>query len=127
MRTSKKKKKNTLKIKFYFFVSISALILLLSMDMYQKFKIDLVMKDLHQLEERKKQLMSETELLRSQVDRLKNIDRISKIAKEKLNLINNTDEAAVIQIDDLDKVDDLKVKFANRRSKEQKYNLAGVQ
>jgi cell division protein FtsL len=127
MRTSKKKKKNTLKIKFYFFVSISALILLLSMDMYQKFKIDLIMKDLHQLEERKKQLMSETELLRSQVDRLKNIDRISKIAKEKLNLINNTDEAAVIQIDDLDKVDDLKVKFANRRSKEQKYNLAGVQ
>lgn len=126
MRKSKKKNK-TLKIKFYFFVSISALILLLSMDMYQKFKIDLVMKDLHQLEERKKQLLSETELLRSQVDRLKNIDRISKIAKEKLNLINNTDEAAVIQIDDLDEVNELKVKFANRRSKEQKYNLAGVQ
>ncbi|MEJ2543025.1 MAG: hypothetical protein P8Y99_03065 [Calditrichaceae bacterium] len=125
MRKSKKKNK-TLKIKFYFFVTISALILLLSIDMYQKFKIDLIMKDLHQLEERKKQLMSETELLRSQVDRLKNIDRISKIAKDKLNLINNTDEAAVIQIDDLDEVDELKVKFANRRSKEQKYNLAGV-
>ncbi|HEM48632.1 MAG TPA: hypothetical protein ENO27_00340 [Caldithrix sp.] len=125
MKTSKKKNK-TLKIKFYFFVAISTLILLLSMDMYQKFKIDLIMKDLHQLEERKKQLISETELLRSQVDRLKNIDRISKIAGEKLNLINNADDAVVIQINDLDEVDDLKIKFANRRNKEQKYNLAGV-
>ena len=122
----KAKKNKTLKIKFYFFVSISAIILLLSIDMYQKFKIDLIMKDLHQLEERKKQLISETELLRSEVDRLKNIDRISKIAKEKLNLVNNSDEAVVIQIDDLDKLDELKTKFANRRNKEQKYNLAGV-
>jgi cell division protein FtsL len=125
MRKTTKKNK-TLKIKFYFFVSISAIILLLSMDMYQKFKIDLIMKDLHQLEERKKQLISETELLRSEVDRLKNIDRISKIAKEKLNLVNNSDEAVVIQIDDLDELDELKTKFANRRNKEQKYNLAGV-
>ena len=125
MRKTTKKNK-TLKIKFYFFVSISAIILLLSMDMYQKFKIDLIMKDLHQLEERKKQLISETELLRSEVDRLKNIDRISKIAKEKLNLVNNSDEAVVIQIEDLDELDELKTKFANRRNKEQKYNLAGV-
>ena len=113
MRKTTKKNK-TLKIKFYFFVSISAIILLLSMDMYQKFKIDLIMKDLHQLEERKKQLISETELLRSEVDRLKNIDRISKIAKEKLNLVNNSDEAVVIQIEDLDELDELKTKFANR-------------
>ncbi len=125
MKTTKKKNK-TLKIKFYFFVSISAVILLLSMDMYQKFKIDLIMKDLHQLEERKKQLISETELLRSQVDRLRNIDRISNIAREKLNLINNADDAVVIQIDNLDEVDELKTKFANRRNKEHKYNLAGV-
>lgn len=125
MRKTTKKNK-TLKIKFYFFVSISAIILLLSMDMYQKFKIDLIMKDLHQLEERKKQLISETELLRSEVDRLKNIDRISKIAKEKLNLVNNSDEAVVIQINDLEELDELKTKFANRRNKEKKYNLAGV-
>ena len=125
MKTTKKKNK-TLKIKFYFFVSISAVILLLSLDMYQKFKIDLIMKDLHQLEERKKQLISETELLRSQVDRLRNIDRISNIAREKLNLINNADDAVVIQIDNLDEVDELKTKFANRRNKEHKYNLAGV-
>ena len=84
------------------------------------------MKDLHQLEERKKQLISETELLRSQVDRLRNIDRISNIAREKLNLINNADDAVVIQIDNLDEVDELKTKFANRRNKEHKYNLAGV-
>jgi len=121
-----KKKNRTLKIKLYFFVSISAVILLLSMDMYQKFKIDLIMKDLHQLEERKKQLLSETELLRSQVDRLRNIDRISGIAQEKLNLINNTDETIVIQIDGLDELDELKTKFANRRNKDQKYNMAGV-
>ncbi len=120
------KKNKALKIKFYFFVSISAVILLLSMDMYQKFKIDLVMKDLHQLEERKKQLISETELLRSEVDRLKNIDRISKIAKEKLNLVNNSDKAVVIKINDLNELDKLKAKFANRRNKEKKYNLAGV-
>ncbi|MEJ2053893.1 MAG: hypothetical protein P8X42_08245 [Calditrichaceae bacterium] len=125
MRKTKKKNK-TLRMKLYFFLSISAILLLLSMDMYQKFKIDLIMKDLHGLEERKKQLMSETELLRSQVDRLRNIDRISGIAREKLNLINNTDETVVIKIDDLDKVNELKTKFANRRSKEQKVNLAGV-
>ena len=52
MRTIKKKNK-TIKVKFYFFISISTIILLLSMDMYQKFKIDLIMKDLHQLEEQK--------------------------------------------------------------------------
>jgi cell division protein FtsL len=125
MRKTKKKNK-TLRMKLYFFLSISAILLLLSMDMYQKFKIDLIMKDLHGLEERKKQLMSETELLRSQVDRLRNIDRISGIAREKLNLINNTDKTVVIKIDDLDKVNELKTKFANRRSKEQKVNLAGV-
>lgn len=113
-------------MKLYFFGSISVIILLLSMDMYQKFKIDLMMKDLHQLEERKKQLMSETELLRSQVDRLRNIDRISGIARQKLDLINNTDEAVVIKIDDLDKVNELKTQFADRREKEEKFNLAGV-
>lgn len=96
------------------------------MDMYQKFKIDLIMKDLHRLEEQKKQLMSETELLRSQVARLRNIDRISGLARQKLNLINNTDEAVVIKIDGLNEVDELKMKFANRRNKKQKYNLAGV-
>lgn len=125
MRTSKKKNK-TIKLKFYFFISISAIILLLSVDMYQKFKIDLIMKDLHRLEERKKQLMSETELLRSQVDRLRNIDRISRIARDKLNLVNNTDDAIVIKIEGLDEVDELKTKFANRQHKEKKYNLARV-
>lgn len=123
---STKKKNKTLRIKFYFFISISAIILLLSMDMYQKFKIDLIMKDLHRLEEKKKQLLSETELLRSEVDRLRNIDRISGIARDKLGLINNTDEAAVIEIDGIEKVEELKTEFANKRSKEQKYNLAGV-
>ena len=96
------------------------------MDMYQKFKIDLIMKDLHQLEEQKKQLLSETELLRSQVDLLRNIDRISGIARDKLNLVNNSDDAVVIKIEGLDEVDELKTKFVNRRNKEQKYNLAGV-
>ena len=123
---STKKKNKTLRIKFYFFISISAIILLLSMDMYQKFKIDLIMKDLHRLEEKKKQLLSETELLRSEVNRLRNIDRISGIARDKLGLINNTDEAAVIEIDGIEKVEELKTEFANKRSKEQKYNLAGV-
>ena len=96
------------------------------MDMYQKFKIDLIMKDLHRLEEQKKQLLSETELLRSQVDLLRNIDRISGIARDKLNLVNNSDDAVVIKIEGLDEVDELKTKFVNRRNKEQKYNLAGV-
>lgn len=125
MRTIKKKNK-TIKVKLYFFVSISAIILLLSMDMYQKFKIDLIMKDLHRLEEQKKQLLSETELLRSQVDLLRNIDRISEIARDKLNLVNNSDDDVVIKIEGLDEVDELKTKFVNRRNKEQKYNLAGV-
>ncbi len=125
MRTIKKKNK-TIKVKLYFFISISAIILLLSMDMYQKFKIDLIMKDLHRLEEQKKQLLSETELLRSQVDLLRNIDRISGIARDKLNLVNNSDDAVVIKIEGLDEVDELKTKFVNRRNKEQKYNLAGV-
>ena len=71
-------------------------------------------------------MLSETELLRSQVDLLRNIDRISGIARDKLNLVNNSDDAVVIKIEGLDEVDELKTKFANRRNKEQKYKLAGV-
>lgn len=117
---------NRLSKRIYSIFILFGLVLVISLKMYQVFKVDLLMKDLRSLEQQKKQLVSQTEKLKAEVDRLSNIDRIGKIAVEKYNLVNNTDEVIILQLDNFDEFKSLKKKFAERNQKDKTYELAGV-
>jgi len=123
---SRKKTQKSTRLKIHFFIVAAGILLFLSLDMYQKFKIDLINKDLHRLEQQKKQIQSETEILRSQVEQLRNIDRITDIARKEYNMINNTDPVSAVKIDDIREVEDLKSKFAQRNAGQKKIKMAGI-
>ncbi len=123
---AKRKTDNRLSKRIYSIFILFGLVLVISLKMYQVFKVDLLMKDLRSLEQQKKQLVSQTEKLKAEVDRLSNIDRIGKIAVEKYNLVNNTDEVIILQLDNFDEFKSLKKKFAERNQKDKTYELAGV-
>lgn len=123
---AKRKTNNRLSKRIYSIFILFGLVLVISLKMYQVFKVDLLMKDLRSLEQQKKQLVSQTEKLEAEVDRLSNIDRIGKIAVEKYNLVNNTDEVIILQLDNFDEFKSLKKKFAERNQKDKTYELAGV-
>lgn len=123
---AKRKTDNRLSKRIYSILILFGLVLVISLKMYQVFKVDLLMKDLRSLEQQKKQLVSQTEKLKAEVDRLSNIDRIGKIAVEKYNLVNNTDEVIILQLDNFDEFKSLKKKFAERNQKDKTYELAGV-
>lgn len=123
----KRRNNKNIRLKLYFFISISAIVLFLSLGMYQKFKIDLIMQDIHRLEQHKKQLLSETELLRSEVDILRNIDRISKIAKTELHMINNNDPVVVLKVTNFEEFENTKSKVAQKEEAKKKLKMAGVQ
>ena len=111
-------------------ISISLLIfivLLISVYLYQSFKIDLIMKDLHALHEKRKQLISETESLQAEVDRLSNIDRVSKVAREKFDLEFSDEQTLVVRIDENEKINEIKEQFARQDSKTHKMKSAGLQ
>ena len=105
------------------FVLLFSIVLVFFFKMYQMFQVDLNMKDLHVLEQKKMRLISETALLEAEVSRLKNIDRINKIAAEKLDLVNNTDELFVLQLKDGNEMQKLAKKYSG---KQKILNLAGV-
>ena len=105
------------------FVLLFSIVLVFFFKMYQMFQVDLNMKDLHVLEQKKMRLISETALLEAEVSRLKNIDRINKIAAEKLDLVNNTDELFVLQLKDGNEMQKLAKKYSG---KQKTLNLAGV-
>jgi cell division protein FtsL len=123
---AKRKTNNRLSKRIYSILILFGLVLVISLKMYQVFKVDLLMKDLRSLEQQKKQLVSQTEKLEAEVDRLSNIDRIGKIAVEKYNLVNNTDDVIILQLDNFDEFKSLKKKFAERHQKDKTYELAGV-
>lgn len=123
---AKRKTNNRLSKRIYSILILFGLVLVISLKMYQVFKVDLLMKDLRSLEQQKKQLVSQTEKLEAEVDRLSNIDRIGKIAVEKYNLVNNTDDVIILQLDNFDEFKSLKKKFAERNQKDKTYELAGV-
>jgi len=104
-----------------------SLVFVISLRMYQGFKIDLLNKELPKLEEKRKQLLDVTEKLRSEVNRLKNIDRISKIAREKLGLVPNEDKMSLLRLDNYDDFLALKKDFGKKKGQKQKYQVAGVQ
>lgn len=103
---------------------VFTIVFLITIKLYQMFTVDLLMKDLRNLEQKKMRLVSETAQLEAEVQRLKNIDRISHIAITELGLVANTDERMVLQLKDRDEMRQLAGKF---KSQKQKLNLAGVQ
>lgn len=122
------KQKNTSKKKQFLnrataFLVLFGVVFLFSAKMYQTFTVDLLMKDLLVLQKKKMNLEHETSRLEAEVSRLKNIDRINKIAKEKLGLVNNTEKLLVLQMRDAKDMKKLAKKYD---SKTNKLNLAGV-
>ena len=107
---------------------LSVLVLIFFLKMYQTFSVDLLMKDIHALEQQKRLLISQTEELQSEVNRLSNIDRITRLARQKFNLVANKDKVYIINLEGKRDLRDLQESFARRRkSRQKRINLAGVQ
>ncbi len=102
-------------------------VVIVSSYLYQSFQIDLIMTEMHTLHLKKKQLLSETESLQAEVDRLGNIDRVSKIATEKFDLHFSDESQLVIKIDEGDDFSLLKEQFAQEEKKIEKIKTAGMQ
>jgi len=126
-----KKKQNKTKLierKVTGLTILSVLVLIFFLKMYQTFSVDLLMKDIHVLEQQKRLLLSQTEELQAEVNRLSNIDRITRLAQQKFHLVNNTDKIYILNLKDGSHLRDLQESFARRRQNRQKrLNLAGVQ
>lgn len=129
MKSKKKKAKAKLiERKVTGLTILSVLVLIFFLKMYQTFSVDLLMKDIHVLEQQKRLLISQTEELQSEVNRLSNIDRISRLAHRKFNLVSNSDKIYIINLEDGRHLRDLQESFARRRQNRKKtINLAGVQ
>lgn len=125
MKKQVKAKKMSNKIFSVFF--LSTIVILISVYLYQSFQIDLIMKDLHSLQLTKERLMSETETLQGKVDRLSNIDRVSKIAQDKFNLEFSEDKPQVIKIEDGGNLAAIKKKFDKEEDKIHNIKSAGIQ
>jgi len=123
----RKKNNNKLSKTVVSILSLGIIVVFFSVYLYQSFQIDLIMKDMHQLHLQKKQLLSETESLQAEIDRLSNIDVIAKVAKEKYDLEFSPDQFLVIKIDDSDDLYDIKNQFAREEEKIEEIKTAGIQ
>jgi len=106
---------------------IFSIVIFIALKMYLMFQVDLIMKDRRVLSQKLKKINGQTEKLQAEVDRLSNIDRITRIARDKYGMINNNDGSLAIKLIDSDRLDALKEEFANKEKKTVKVNLAGVQ
>jgi cell division protein FtsL len=124
-----KKKKINFKFnnKIKILLSLFGVILFIALKMYLMFQVDLLMKDRRTLTLQLKKISGQTEKLQAEVDRLSNIDRIMRIAREKYGMINDKDETLAIQLIDSKRLNAFKEEFANKEKKAVKVNLAGVQ
>lgn len=93
---------------------------------YQSLQIEFLMSDLHQLNQEKKMLISQTETLQSAVSRLSNVDRISKIAREKFNLVFSNPQPYVIRIEDGASLKDIKTRLAEKGLRSIKIKTASL-
>ena len=123
---NKNKQKSPFRKKLTALGVILAIVLTISLRMYQGFQVDLLMKDLHQLEQQKKKLLSETNKLQAEVQRLKNVDRISRIAAQKFGLVINNDPVTILTIEDYEDLKKVKQDFAECKKEKIKINVAGV-
>ncbi len=102
-------------------------VVIVSSYLYQSFQIDLIMQDMHALQVKKKQLLSETENLQAEVERLSNIDRISRKAIKDFGLEFSNENQFAIKIGDRDDLIELKEQFAQEDLKIEKIKTAGIQ
>ncbi len=103
------------------------LVMMLSLKLMIHFKVDLLMRDVRLLEVKRNQLLSERERMLAEVNRLKNIDRISRIAEEKLGLTTNPEPVLSIRLEDFKKVKEIKEKFARQQNNNtREYRMAGI-
>jgi len=110
------------------FIALAAIVAVLFLKAYQVISVDLLMKEMLKLEQTRNGLLDEVQQLQSKVNKLSNIDRISKKAREQYKLVNNYDPAMFIKINDYEGLQKIKKKFARRNKKEDTaVNLAGVQ
>ena len=123
----KKKNNNKLNRTVVSVLSLGIIVVFFSMYLYQSFQIDFIMQDLHQLHQQKKQLLSETESLHAEIDRLSNIDVISKMAREKYGLEFSREQFLVVKIDDSDDLYAIQKQFAQEDKKIEKIKTAGIQ
>lgn len=91
-----------------------AIVFMFAAYVYQSLQIEFLMTDLHQLNQEKKMLISQTETLQSAVSRLSNVDRISKIAREKFNLVFSNPQPYVIRIEDGASLKEIKTRLAEK-------------
>ena len=124
MRKKNNNKKNSTVVSV---LSLGIIVIFFSIYLYQSFQIDLIMKDLHKLTQQKKQLLSETESLQAEIDRMSNIDVISKIANEKYGLEFSRGQFLVVKIDDSDDLQTIQKQFAQEEKKIEKIKTAGIQ
>ena len=125
MRQKKAKaKKKKLLGRAYGFGLIFIIVLIVFLKMYQMFTVDLIMKDMMTLRQQKIKLESETARLETEVSRLKNIDRISEIARTKLNMIRNNEDRPILELKDYSQMQKLAQKYSVQKKT---LNLAGVQ
>ena len=123
----RKKNNSKLSNRVVSILSLGTVVIFFSIYLYQSFQIDLIMKDLHHLHQQKKQLMSETESLQAEIDRLSNIDVISKAAIEKYGLEFSREQFLAIKIDDADDLQSIKTQFVQEQKKIEKIKTAGIQ
>ncbi len=122
-----RKKNNNAKQWLIRFALLFGVVLLVSLKLYIHFQVDLLNKDIRALEVQKNQLLSEREKMRAEVKRLQNIDRISRIAEQKLFLVNDPEPVQTIRLENFNKLKKFKKEFAAQKSKVKKsYSLAGI-
>lgn len=83
---------------------LSALILIgivlaLASRQYMIFKIDLLLSDIPKLEQKVNDLKSKAESRQAAVNRLANIDRITRVAGEQLHMVPNNEQPLVMQFE----------------------------
>ena len=122
-----KKNNNKLNSTVVSVLSLGIIVVFFSVYLYQSFQIDLIMKDLHQLHQQRKQLLSETESMQAEIDRLSNIDVISKVAREKYDLEFSREHFLVVKIEDSNDLHALQKQFAQEGKKIEKIKTAGIQ
>ena len=120
-----KNKLFTKRIKAFFI--LAAIVSVIFFKILQVISVDILMDDIHKLEEERKKLFSETELLRTKISKLSNIDKITKDAVRQLGLITNGDKIYFLKIAEYKDLESVKKNFARRyQQNRKKYNLAGV-
>ena len=123
---TKKSLRKPVKRKVFTILILFGLVTVIALRMYQGFAVDLIMKDILVLEKEEKALYDQTEKLRSRIARLKNIDRISRIAGQELGLIINTDEIPIVKLEDFEDYHKIREQFAKKKEQQQEYSVAGV-